>query len=278
MNNLLPCIKILRPLNTAITFFSVIIAAVLSEALSQIDWLTVSLGALAAAVIAAGGNVHNDALDVEVDKINRPDRPLPRGEISKRAASNLSAMLFLAGIFLGFLLGQIPSLITLTAALMLMAYNIRLKMTPLWGNITVSLLTALAFIFGAVLAGNPAGGIIPAVFSMLFHFSRELVKDMEDYAGDKIRPGQTYAGKSGLPAAAKLARLSLITLLILVPLPYFAKLYQIAYLIVCLIGVEIPLIWAIYRLKDLNKENLRLISRVLKAGMVMGLAALMAGQ
>ncbi len=278
MSNLLHYITITRPLNAAITFASVVVAAVLSEAVNQIDWLAVGLGALAAAAIAAGGNVHNDIIDVEVDKINRPDRPLPRGEISLRAASNLSALLFLSGIFIGFLIGQIPSLITLTAALMLMAYNYRLKMIPLLGNITVSLLTALAFMFGAVLAGNPAGGIIPAVFSLLFHFSRELVKDMEDYAGDKVRPGQTYAGKYGLPAAAKLSRLSLITLLIIVPLPYFAKLYQIAYLLVCLIGVEIPLVWAIFRLNNFGKDNLKLISKVLKAGMVMGLIALLAGR
>jgi len=275
---LLPYIRILRPLNAALTFASVIVAAVLSEKISQINWLAVCFGALAAAVIAAAGNVHNDILDLEVDKINRPERPLPRGDISPRAASNLSGLLFLTGIIIGFFLGQIPALITLTASLMLMAYNHRLKMIPLLGNITVSLLTALAFIFGAVLAGNPAGGIIPAVFALLFHFSREVVKDMADITGDQARPGQTYAGKYGLTAAAKLARLTLIALIIIVPLPYFAKLYQIAYLIICLIGVEIPLVWALFRLKNLQKENLSLISKVLKAGMVMGLAALGVGR
>lgn len=273
-----PYIKLTRPLNTAITFASVCAAAFISAPASNIDWLQVILGALAAAIIAAGGNVHNDVLDIEVDKINRPERPLPQGLLSKRAASNFSAMLLTIGIFIGFFLGQIPSLITLTAALLLIVYNFKLKMTPLAGNIAISALTALAFIFGGVLAGDACGGIIPAVFSLFFHFSREMVKDIQDIEGDKARPGATFARKYGVETASVIAALAMFILLLIVPLPYFANLYNYKYLIISSIGVEIPLVWAVYAVLRKGSKRLAVVSKVLKFGMAMGLVSLIAGR
>jgi len=50
--------------------------------------------------ITAAGNVFNDLCDLEIDRINRPDRPLPSGKVSPRAAGALAAALFAAGLVL----------------------------------------------------------------------------------------------------------------------------------------------------------------------------------
>lgn len=270
-------IKLSRPVNVIITMVSVCIAALLAASASSLNWAAVLAGAFSAGIIAAAGNVHNDILDIEVDRVNRPDRPLPRGDISRVQAYYSAVAFYISGMMIGGFISISAGMITFSASAMLVLYNIKLKMTPLWGNIAVSLLTALAFIYGAVLAGNPAGGIIPAVFSLFFHFSREMVKDMEDIKGDEVRPGQTFARKFGAVSAARLAKTAIVILMLLIPIPYFAKLYNIGYLLVCLIGVELPLLWVVIRLKEPEMKSLSAVSTVLKAGMVMGLAAFFVG-
>ena len=267
-----------RPANVIITFISVWVAALLSKPFSEIPALQVSLGALAAALIGAYGNVHNDILDIEVDRINRRERPLPQGMVSTRTAGVFAALLVAAGIAIGWFLGTAPFLITFTAAFLLFLYNYRLKMVPLWGNLTVSFLTALAFVFGGVLSGNPAGGTIPAVLSLFFHFSREMVKDIDDLKGDSQRPGITFVQKFGVLRARNTAIISLVMLILLIPIPYFAHYYKIAYLYISLIGVVIPVLWVVWSLLMYKNPNYRQISNILKTGMVFGLIALMAGR
>ncbi len=275
---ILAVIRLMRPVNMCITFAAVIIAGIISTPVERMEWLTVISGALAAALITAAGNVHNDILDVEVDRINRPSRPLPRGMVNLRTAGLMAGVMAVLGVSLGVYLGVWAFVITVSAVLILYSYNRWLKMKPLVGNVVVSLLTALAFIFGALLAGNIIGGVIPAVFSLLFHFSREVVKDMEDFKGDRERMGNTFTQKYGLLNSARLSVGSLVVLIILIPLPYLASLYKISYFLICIFGVIVPLMWVIMVLLRLNLERLHTVSIVLKVGMVMGLVALLAGK
>jgi geranylgeranylglycerol-phosphate geranylgeranyltransferase len=267
-----------RPLNVAITFASVWISGAISRPFGEINVIILSVGALSAGIIAAFGNVHNDLCDIEVDKINRPDRLLPSGKITLRSANTFTNILVIAGNALGAVLGVIPMVITLTATFCLSLYNRKLKMIPLWGNITVSGLTALAFIFGGILVGNIGIALIPALFSLLFHFSREMVKDMEDISGDQVRPGNTFAGKYGREIAGKVTTGTLSALFLLVPLPYLFSLFSIRYFIISTIGVELPLLIAIILLEKGTFDKLRFISYLLKLGMVMGLVALVVGK
>ncbi len=279
LRRLVAYIELTRPVNASITFVSVWVAALLAvESVGGLAAFRITLGALAAMLIAAAGNVHNDVCDIEVDRVNRPDRPLPRNLVSVGAAGIFALVLATMGVVMGALLGWIPFMITMSAASLLFVYNIRLKMTVLWGNAAVSLLTGMAFIFGAVLAGRVAGGIFPAVFSLFFHFSRELVKDMQDYAGDKIRAGATFAQCFGLAKASRLSAFSLAFLFIIVPIPYFASLYNINYLIIAVLGVEFPLIWVMLKLMKRSGSELQRVSTVLKTGMALGLIALYIGR
>jgi geranylgeranylglycerol-phosphate geranylgeranyltransferase len=271
-------LNLTRPLNVAITFASVLIAGVISRPFAEINAIALSLGALAAGLIAGFGNVHNDICDIEVDKINRPERPLPSGKISLRSANTFTNILVIAGNALGAVLGWIPMVITLAATFLLSWYNRKLKMIPLWGNIAVSGLTALAFIFGGILVGNMGIALIPAIFSLLFHFSREMVKDIEDISGDRVRPGATFAQKYGIQTSCKVTAVVLAILFLIIPLPYLFDLFNLRYFLVSGMGVEIPLLVCIILLEKKALHKLRLISKLLKLGMVMGLLALLVGK
>ena len=48
--------------------------------------------------ITAAGNIINDYYDADIDAINCPERPIPSGRITRRAALWYAVLLFLAGI------------------------------------------------------------------------------------------------------------------------------------------------------------------------------------
>lgn len=92
-------ILILRPINFIISFFSIYFAVIIADK-SLLFSLKSFLGSFAGALISGAGMVINDYFDVEIDKINRPQRPLPSGKISLKAALiyyillNLFALIF----------------------------------------------------------------------------------------------------------------------------------------------------------------------------------------
>ena len=76
MNKISSILKITRPENVVITFVAVVIGAIISTGIQSLQ-LSVIWGAFSLAFACAAGNVINDIYDIEIDKINKPDRVLP---------------------------------------------------------------------------------------------------------------------------------------------------------------------------------------------------------
>ena len=192
-------LQLLRPLNCCITAASVLIGAVAGGAVppSAPVWLAV----LAAALITGAGNAFNDLRDLEIDRINRPRRPLPSGRLTPRRAALVAAASAAAGLGFAVGAGPVPGLIAAGTLAGLWLYSARLKSTVLWGNLLVAFLAALAFPFGALAGGALGRSWIPAGFALLFHLGREIVKDVEDLEGDRARGVRTLALAVGAPRA-----------------------------------------------------------------------------
>ena len=73
--------KITRFQNNLITFASVILGGLSGEVAS---WSKLVIAAFSASFISAGGYSLNDYFDLEIDRINRPKRVLPKGDISPK--------------------------------------------------------------------------------------------------------------------------------------------------------------------------------------------------
>ena len=170
-------------------------------------WSALLLAALSAALINGAGNAFNDLMDIDIDRINRPLRPLPAGRLSPNAARRQSLLLALAGGALAFWLSPWHGLIALAVAALLAFYSISLKNSLLWGNVLVAFVGAIAFPYGALAAGGLGRSWIPALFAFLFHLGREIVKDIEDVAGDQIRGERTLPLAWGRAQAGVLAAL-----------------------------------------------------------------------
>jgi len=270
-------IKITRPSNVFITFLT-IFASVLIFSNGDEKLLKFSIiGGIVGALIDAGGNIINDFFDVEIDKINKPKRPIPSGLISRKLALYLYILTTSLGIILSNFLGLLPFLISLLSSVLIFLYSFRLKRLPLFGNFIVAFLTGLAFIFAGSIAKNIKEAIIPMVFALLINLAREIIKDIEDIEGDMKAGLNTFPIKAGIKKSIMLSSFILAILILLTPLPYMLGFYN-KHFILIVSAVDLGLIYVVISLfKDQTKINLNRLSNILKFEMILGLLAIYFG-
>jgi 4-hydroxybenzoate polyprenyltransferase len=77
----------------------------------RVTWavvLTVAVGSLCASAMNAASNIVNQIADVEIDRHNKPDRPLVTGEVGLRGAWAVAALLYLLAILPTWLVVPYP--------------------------------------------------------------------------------------------------------------------------------------------------------------------------
>jgi geranylgeranylglycerol-phosphate geranylgeranyltransferase len=197
-------VTITRPVNSLAAGLAAIVAFIIAT--SGIIPEALLLFAVVA-LITAAGNVINDYFDVEIDRVNRPDRPIPSGQVSLPAARAYATTLFLAGVLVCLLTNALCIAIAVFNSLLLIAYAAKLKRTPLLGNIAVSFLAGSMFLFGGALGGLPGlYQVLPfAVMTFFAMLARELVKDAEDVEGDRAIGAVTLPIRQGIPFTMYLA-------------------------------------------------------------------------
>jgi len=229
--------------------------------------------------ITAASNTINDFYDIEIDRINKPNRPIPAGMVTRNGAFVFSLFLYVTGIILGLLINVTAFVIALCTSILLYFYSAKLKRTVLLGNLSVSLATALAFIYGGVAVGRVKNALIPAVFAFMMHFGREIIKDMEDIEGDKKHRAITLPVRFGLLPAKWSASIIFFLLFILTIIPFLIKVYGIWYFLIVMLGVNTILVYTTIRMwLHSSKEIFSRLSVLLKADMVVGLLAIFAGR
>ena len=279
MKTLLAYLELTRPLNGVIAFISAWLGGMFAnqgrvENIIDIRLLLVSISALA---LLSAGNAINDYCDYNIDRINRPKRPLPSGRIRRRDALIFAIALVAIGIWLGALINRNATGIAILVGVALVSYAFWLKRTPFVGNLVVSGLTGLTFIAGGVAIDSVKGTLIPATFAFLFTTAREIVKDLEDTEGDLKHNLKTLAILN--PQLAVKTAIGFMALVILFsPIPYLFGWYSWHYLIVVGLGVDLVLIGLAMRLwRDASKENCAIIQRWMKWDIFVGLGAIYIG-
>lgn len=95
--------------------------------------------AIAAALLYVAGMVLNDVYDADIDARERPERPIPAGEVSRREATAYGYALLLAGVALAGASGMIlaptpnpwPGIAAAITAALVVFYDLRHKGNPL---------------------------------------------------------------------------------------------------------------------------------------------------
>lgn len=270
-------LTILRISNFIIAFASIYFAILIADVNLAFQPITF-LASLSGALIGGAGMVINDYFDFDIDKINRPERPIPSGLISKKSAIVYYFILNIITLVLILETNTVVISIALCSIVLIYLYSYRLKKIMLAGNFAVAFMTGLAFIFGGAVGGNIVALIIPAVFAFLINFAREIIKDVEDIEGDKHYKSRTFPILFGERNAIYLSIAILIVLILLTLVPYTLQIYNLTYFIIILLGVDCVMLYSIRSiLRDHSKSNLRRIGNLIKYDMAVGLLAIYLG-
>jgi geranylgeranylglycerol-phosphate geranylgeranyltransferase len=149
------------------------------------DSVLVALAALAAIGLTAAANGWNDLADVKIDRIAHPDRPLVTGALSSQSADRI-AMLAAAGAVLAASdVSVLLGLCSVGVLLLMRLYSPWIKRAGFAGNLLVSVLASLPFLYGSYAAGHFSRGLPLVLIAIPLHLARELAKDLDDREADR---------------------------------------------------------------------------------------------
>lgn len=224
-------VAITRPVNAvaagALTFVGAVVAGELGATVA----VAAAVGATVLAV--AAGNTINDYFDREIDRINQPDRPIPSGAVTPREALAFSAVLFAVAVALALTLPILAIAIAVVNLFALVAYTKLFKGLPGVGNVVVGYLGGSTFLFGAAAVGRITESVV-VLFALaaLSTVAREIIKDIEDVAGDRREGLNTLPIAVGDRPAHWIAIALLAVALVASPLPYLLDTFGWPYLVV----------------------------------------------
>jgi geranylgeranylglycerol-phosphate geranylgeranyltransferase len=204
-----------------------------SGLLLDVSPLARAVAAVVATALAVGaGNAINDYFDREIDRVNAPDRPIPRGAVAPRVALGFSVALFFAAVSFALVLPALAVGIAVVNLLALVAYTELFKGLPGVGNAVVAYLGGSTFLFGGAAVGGPLAAVL-VLFALaaLATFAREVVKDVEDVAGDREEGLNTLPIAYGNRTALWTAAVALGVGVAASPAPYFLAGFGVAYLL-----------------------------------------------
>lgn len=266
-----PYLRLYRPVNNIMAALAVVSAAFIGAGAGIIVfWEQVLLAALVVFFFTGGSNALNDYFDRDIDRINHPERPLPSGKISPERALYIGSISMLIPVLLGLFMSPESLIIIVIAEILMLSYEISLKNKGLVGNIDISVLVGMLFLFGGACVGSIDRTLIFSAMASLATFGREIVKDIEDVEGDIGRA--TLPKMIGKERSAFVAAIAFMAAVSLSPLPYgrdFGFMY-----IVIVSAADILFFYTSYlSLTDPKKSQ-----KMAKVSMLVGLLAFLAGR
>jgi len=238
-------------------------------------------GFLVGFLISASVMILNDIADIEIDRINNPNKPLVKGDIEIKSAFILSIICAITGIFVSIYINIYDLLIAIVFWLIGIMYNFYFKKTGLVGNMLVSLSVAIPFIYGS-LAMNmiDINVLILSSAAFLSNTFREIIKGILDIEGDKELGLATLPIKYGIEKSYLISSIFLIISLIVGFIPVIIHtITNLKTFIFLMIIADILFIFSlVYPLyKSYEKHSILTSKRVCLLGMLFGMLSFIFG-
>jgi geranylgeranylglycerol-phosphate geranylgeranyltransferase len=221
-------------------------------------------GFLSVFSISASILVLNDYFDVETDKINSPDRPIPSNLVSAPEALLLSIVLLTVGLVLSYFINLAALLCSIILLIVGFLYNRKYKKSGLPGNLMVSFSVGMTFIYGGISVGLPFNkmawffGIIAALIDL----GEEIAADSMDMQGDLLINSKSLAIKYGKNSALKVSSYIFVLVILLTTLPFLLNWFPIVYLVPITV-MDISIAYSSFRLlRSKNEEGRKYIRRI----------------
>ena len=224
--------------------------------------------------------VLNDYFDLEVDRINAPERPLPSGRVTPREAVILSILATLMGLAAASAINVSALILSIVFWAIGVLYNWKFKQTGLPGNLMVSASVAVTFILGGVAVGQPWNKLVWtfSLLAFLIDLSEEIAGDAMDMEGDKKRDSNSIAIRMGRDFALRVSG-SLFALVVLTSLiPYHFGWLGVGYLIMISVMDLVLIYFTIKLVKSRTSEEGRFYMRRIYLLALFGMLAFILGQ
>jgi len=265
-------LTLLRPGNVLFTSILTFIGAFVAGG-SLGDLTAVAAAVFATITTVGAGNTINDYFDRHIDAINRPDRPIPSGAVEPFSAVILSLGLFGFAVLSTLFLPLVATAIVLLNTVGLAIYTPVFKPLPGVGNVAVAYLAPSYLLLGAAAVGNLSGALILFVLAALATLAREILKDIEDLAGDRENGLRTLPIVIGKTLSHGIGLAVIITAVCLSVLPYADGTFGVSYL-----AFVVPANGVMLASTTYSVRNPGMGQRWLKAGMVLAAVAFIMGR
>lgn len=194
-------LELVRPANVA-TALADVLAGYAVAGLSHhraLGWLLLST-----ACLYAGGVVLNDVFDREIDRTERPERPIPSGRVPVDAAATLGLGLLGVGILSASLATSAASMIAAGTAASVLLYDAWGKRQGLLGPINMGMCRGLNLLLGVAATPERLAEAWPLALLPLLYIT----------AVTAVSRGEVHGGRRGIAAFA-LISLSLVIVALL---------------------------------------------------------------
>jgi len=198
--------------------------------------------ALSGMLLYTGGIVFNDVFDVALDRVERPERPIPSGKIPKSGAVVLGVAAFVLGCLLAFLVNKTAFLLSLGIVLLCFVYNGRAKRHFILGPVVMGACRGLDLLLGV--ATLPAS---------LVHWSIALVPIVYIASVTNISRGEVY-GNNRTAMRISVFLYALVALVLICSAYASGHFFALLFILSFVLMVAVPLFRA---LRTLRPEDIR---------------------
>jgi 4-hydroxybenzoate polyprenyltransferase len=207
---------------------------------------------LATIGLYGGGVVFNDVFDSELDRIERPERPIPSGLISRNDAARLGAVLLIAGIAFAFLACLPAGLLAFSIAVSALIYDRWGKHQSILGPLNMGLCRGLNLLLGISIVPGALEGSWPLAFVPVIYIASITM----------ISRGEVHGGSPSILYSASF--LYAVVLASILGVAFFKG--TILFALVFLV----PFAWMIFRplVKAIKEPVGKNIGKAVKAGVI----------
>lgn len=181
-----------------------------NENLSSVFWFVVLPASISLALLNGASNALNQITDLETDKLSKPYRSIPRGDVKISEATIICILLYLISIVISLMINPIFFLFVSLIIIFTVTYSIpprlkdKLYFNMVWLGIPRGLLGILASwsVFGNIIHPLP---ITIGIIAMVYLIGGSITKDITDAKADKLTGTKTLINTYGVRNVAMIA-------------------------------------------------------------------------
>jgi 4-hydroxybenzoate polyprenyltransferase len=141
----------MRPANVVTSVADVLAGIAISGYLVSVGWGTpipIVLLCISTIGLYSGGIIFNDVFDAVLDRVERPERPIPSGLISEREATIFGTIFFLIGLVAAYFVGNTTTVLAIAIIVACLVYNKWAKHHAFLGPLNMGLCRGLNLLLG----------------------------------------------------------------------------------------------------------------------------------